>query len=111
EFLLEIRQRNGEKKITAILDNFSTHRSKRVINYANSLNIDLVFLPPYSPDLNPIEFIWKSIKRILSTSFIGSLAHMRYIVAKAFYDFSKSISFAKNWIIKFLNDKYKKLCV
>jgi len=111
EFLLKLRQRNGEKKITAILDNFSTHRSKRVINYANSLNIDLVFLPPYSPDLNPIEFIWKSIKRILSTSFIGSLEHMRYIVAKAFYDFSKSISFAKNWIIKFLNDKYKKLYV
>jgi putative transposase len=36
EFLFKIRERNVEKKITAILDNFSTHRSKRVINYANS---------------------------------------------------------------------------
>ncbi|MGC8693966.1 MAG: transposase [Thermoplasmata archaeon] len=62
EFLLEIRERNGDKKIAVILDNFSTHKSKKVINYANSLNIDLIFLPPYSPDLNPIEFIWKRIK-------------------------------------------------
>jgi len=111
EFLLKIRERNGEKKIIAILDNFSTHRSKMVINYAKSLNIDLIFLPAYSPDLNPIEFIWKSIKRILSTSFIESLEHMRYIVEKSFYEYSKSISFAKNWILKFLDNKYKKLCV
>ena len=57
EFLLKIRKRNGEKKITAILHNFSTKKSKMVINYVNSLNIDLIFLPAYSPDLNSIEFI------------------------------------------------------
>jgi transposase len=84
EFLLKIRKINGEKKIAEILDNFSTHRSKSVINYAISLNIDLIFLSPYSPDLNQIEFIWESIKRISSTSFIGSLEHMRYIIAKSF---------------------------
>lgn len=93
------------------MDNFSTHRSKKTVEFANSLNIDLIFLPPYSPDLNPIEFIWKSIKRVLSTSLIGSLEHMRYIVAKAFYDFSKSLSYAKSWILKFLDYKYKMLCV
>ncbi|PMP73564.1 MAG: hypothetical protein C0180_06465 [Aciduliprofundum sp.] len=84
EFLLKIRKINGEKKIAEILDNFSTHRSKSVINYAISLNIDLIFLSLYSPDLNQIEFIWESIKRISSTSFIGSLEHMRYIIAKSF---------------------------
>jgi len=111
DFLLEIRKRNGDKKIIAILDNFTTHRSKKTIEFANSLNIDLVFLPPYSPDLNPIEYIWKSIKRIISTSFIGSLEHMKFIIAKSFYEFSKSLTFAKNWILKFLGYKYKKLCV
>jgi len=93
------------------LDNFTTHRSKKTIEFANSLNIDLVFLPPYSPDLNPIEYIWKSVKRIISTSFIGSLEHMKFIIAKSFYEFSKSLTFAKNWILKFFGDKYKKLCV
>ncbi|MGC9193511.1 MAG: transposase, partial [Thermoplasmata archaeon] len=43
DFLLKIRENNGDKRIIAILDNFSTHRSKSVVDYANSLNIDLIF--------------------------------------------------------------------
>ena len=35
--------------------------SKAVKESAESLNIKLIFLPPYSPDLNPIEFIWKNL--------------------------------------------------
>ncbi|PMP74269.1 MAG: hypothetical protein C0180_04450 [Aciduliprofundum sp.] len=87
--------------MAAILDNFSTHKSKKVINYANSLNIDLIFLPPYSPDLNPIEFILKSIKRVVLKSFVKSLADMMFRIAKSFYEFSKSIGFAKNRIKNF----------
>ena len=33
----------------------------------------LVYLPPYSPDLNPIEFIWKSIKRTISIAFVENV--------------------------------------
>jgi len=33
---------------------------------AEKMNIVLVYLPPYSPDLNPIEFVWKGVKRIVS---------------------------------------------
>jgi transposase len=40
---------------------------------AKELGLYLVYLPPYSPDLNPIEFIWKSIKRVLSISAVGDL--------------------------------------
>jgi putative transposase len=31
---------------------------------AKELGVHIVYLPPYSPDLNPIEFIWKSVKRV-----------------------------------------------
>ena len=51
-------------------DNFSTHVSNRVKKEAEQLGIYLVYLPPYSPDLNPIEFIWKSIKRAISIVFV-----------------------------------------
>ena len=48
-----------------------------MIKEAERLGIELVFLPPYSPDLNPIEYIWKSIKRIISTMFIRHIDDMR----------------------------------
>jgi transposase len=67
KFLTKIRDKNTEfENIIVILDNYKSHHSNLFISKANSLNISLVFLPPYSPDLNPIEYIWKSVKRILS---------------------------------------------
>ena len=45
-----------------VLDNASWHKSKKAIKYAEKLGIILYFLPPYSPELNPIEQLWKWIK-------------------------------------------------
>ena len=42
------------------------HKTKLVQKIAEILNINLIFLPPYSPDLNPIEDVWRKIKGIIS---------------------------------------------
>lgn len=109
EFLDEIKLKNPMKNIVVILDNFSSHRAMATIDYANEIGIELVFLPPYSPDLNPIEYIWKSIKKIISKEFIIDLNHMKKIILGAFQNFSSKLSFAKRWIEKFLNNKLKML--
>ncbi len=67
EFLKEIKSKNPVKNIVIILDNFRSHRAKVTVDLAEENGIELVYLPPYSPDLNPIEFIWKSIKRVISS--------------------------------------------
>ena len=84
------------------LDNFKSHHALKVAERALELGIDLVFLPPYSPDLNPIEFIWRSIKRIISRSFIDSRESMCSLIENAFFSFSISKGYAKSWISKFL---------
>ncbi len=48
-----------EKKIHIILDGAGYHRSQLVKDFARMLNIELHYLPPYSPNLNPIERLWK----------------------------------------------------
>jgi len=48
-----------------VLDNLSAHKDKYIIEYFNSHGIKLLFLPCYSPDLNPIEKMWSKIKGIL----------------------------------------------
>jgi transposase len=102
EFLEEIRKENGDERVIAVLDNFPSHKAKKTLNLANDLGIDLVFLPPYSPDLNPIEFIWKSIKRVISGEFIRDLDHMKSIIRSTFEKLSSKLSFARGWIEKFL---------
>jgi transposase len=58
--LKKLRIRAGDcEKIYAILDNGSYCRSFEVRTVAADLNIELVYLPPYSPHLNLIERLWK----------------------------------------------------
>lgn len=50
---------------TAIMDNASFHPKKKLRNLARRHGIKLLFLPPYSPDFNPIEKDWANMKRAL----------------------------------------------
>lgn len=59
-FLKQLRKKHpGQHRIHLIWDNASYHRSKQVVNQAKKLKIALHYLPPYSPNLNPIERLWK----------------------------------------------------
>ncbi|MGO3686438.1 MAG: IS630 family transposase [Proteus vulgaris] len=48
-----------EQKVHIVLDGAGYHRSQLVKDFATMLNIELHYLPPYSPNLNPIERLWK----------------------------------------------------
>ena len=50
-----------------IMDNLSAHRIARVSQLLQSAGHSLLYLPPYSPDLNPIEQMWSKVKNILRT--------------------------------------------
>jgi transposase len=63
-FFKEIRKEYPKSvKINLILDNASYNRAYEVQNFAKELNINLIYLPPYSPNLNLIERIWKFFKK------------------------------------------------
>lgn len=61
EILLPVLQRGD----IVILDNLSTHKDTDTVNYFASRGITLLYLPAYSPDLNPIEKMWSKVKGIL----------------------------------------------
>lgn len=48
---------------TIIIDNARFHKSKQTQELVETAQCQLVFLPPYSPDLNPIEKRWAQVKR------------------------------------------------
>ena len=55
----------GVRDSTLILDNVSFHRSAIVKNTATEKNINLLYIPPYSPDFNPIENAFSVLKSAL----------------------------------------------
>lgn len=48
-----------------VLDNARIHKSDEIVNLIESVGAKVVFLPPYSPDLSPIEKMWSKVKEIL----------------------------------------------
>tara|TARA_B000000460_G_C21419082_1_gene350015 strand:- start:15 stop:305 length:291 start_codon:yes stop_codon:yes gene_type:complete len=46
-----------------ILDNAKVHKAEEIYDLAASAGCRILFLPPYSPDLNPIEKFWANLKR------------------------------------------------
>jgi transposase len=90
-----VRAVNPERKIVVILDNFRSHHAKDTVPCAAECGIELLYLPPYSLDLNPLEFIWKSIKRVISQTFIVDLTHLKWLIRKHFEEFSSRLSFAQ----------------
>jgi len=63
ELLRKIALMNIEVPITLVLDNARYQKCNLVAALALELNIDLLFLPAYSPNLNLIERLWKFVKK------------------------------------------------
>lgn len=63
ELLEKIAGLELKTPITLIMDNARYQRCRYVLEIAARLNIEVLFLPPYSPNLNLIERLWKFVKK------------------------------------------------
>ena len=109
-FLEDVRVDNPDHAMLLFLDNLRSHTAQATRRTAQELGITLVYLPPYSPDLNPIEQIWRCLKREISTAFFRSREEFLAVIEDAYRQLSSRISFAKGWIMKFLPQKFNQLC-
>lgn len=78
EGLEKLRKKYPERILYIILDNAAYQRCKKVKHCAECLNINLIFLPPYSPNLNLIERLWKFLRKKI-------MANKYYCDFKKFY--------------------------
>ena len=72
---------------------------------AHQLGIDLIFLPVGSPDLNPIEQVWKQLKWEASPLIVESAAEFRALVEDLFEHLTSRLSFVRSWIDEFLDKR------
>jgi transposase len=75
---------------TLILDNLATHKIQRVGQILSDRGVGLRYLPPYSPDLNPIELAFAKLKAHLRQAAARTLDQLQSAVASALDGFSAS---------------------
>jgi len=61
--MTQLLERYADSTIALVMDNAMYQRCKIVMEFAKEHGIELHFLPPYSPNLNLIERLWKFIKK------------------------------------------------
>ena len=66
-----------------IMDNLAAHKVKGVRERIEARGARLLYLPPYSPDFNPIEQAWSKIKQLLRSAKARTVAALERAVAEA----------------------------
>lgn len=99
-FLNELALQKPEEYKIMVLDNGAFHKAKSLVI---PKNISLLFLPPYSPELNPAEKIWAFMKRKFTNIIHKSLDEVSAFLDKA----TKSLTIEK--IISICAFKYLKI--
>jgi putative transposase len=106
EVLKGYKRANPNKRLIIVLDNFKSHHAVLVRQYAAGNNIHLVHLPPYSPALNPIEQIWRAIKREVLVTFVRDYEHLTATITRAFEKLTMKRRYWEKWVETFLSPKY-----
>lgn len=98
-FLMKAVKTFTDKKLYMVLDNVRFHHAKRLkpILERYKHKIELIFLPPYSPDLNPIERVWWLMRK--------TITHNRWVQSM-----EKRIDHFNAWINNTPAEQIKKVC-
>lgn len=87
-FLNELSCEHPKTLMIMVLDNGAFHKAKRL---KIPDNIKLVFLPPYSPELNPVEKMWARLKRAFTNKWFKSLEEISLFIDNAVKELDKNI--------------------
>ena len=73
-----------EDKIFVICDNAKAHKSKAIKEYLERAcgKVVLWYLPPYTPQHNPIEIVWREIKRAIAGRYFGDFEKMHHTIRR-----------------------------
>lgn len=104
EFFKQIMQSHKRRKIALVMDQAPCHVSKMVRDYEKSeKKLKIFYVPPYSPDLNPDEKVWRHLKNIsLKDHHAQNKNQLTRVVLSALRKIQKSPgltnSFFKNYL-------------
>ena len=81
----------AERPVYVIVDGHPVHKSRRVRDFVATTEgrLQLLYLPPYAPHLNPDEQVWAHVKRIVAKRTVENFDHMKALALSALYRIQK----------------------
>ena len=90
EILRKLALEYVETPIYLVLDNARYQKCKVVTDLARELGINLTYIPPYSPNLNLIERLWKHVKGKLRTKYYDQFDEFQLTINSIIYETDKN---------------------
>jgi transposase len=78
-YLDELRSRYFFDDICIYMDNLSVHRSIEIRERMDELGIAYIFSPIYSPDLNPVEYVFSMVKKQIKAERLNAIVNEKEI--------------------------------
>lgn len=95
-FLEKLCLKNPNKVI--VCDNVAFHKTKTVLEVVKKYNCSMLFLPPYSPNMNPIENIFSKLKSIHKNNYVSKVIQLR---SKSSFEDENKIKNSVECLIKY----------
>ena len=99
-FLDEIKEFYKEYHLIIVWDNAAFHKSKKL----EDENLTIIFLPSYSPELNPVERFFQEIRKVTANQIFESIDQQEKLIEQALGNYMKNKESIKQlcgykWII------------
>lgn len=104
-FFKDLEQKKLDGQIHVVLDNAAAHRSHKVIEFLRTSRIHLHYLPPYSPNLNPIERLWKIFRETTLYNRFFDTCWDFFAVVRAF--FADKVHKIRSLLRRRINDNFQ----
>jgi putative transposase len=107
KFVMKAVKAFDGKKLYMVLDNVRFHHAKRLkpILERYKHRIELIFLPPYSPDLNPVERVWRLLSGAEVWLMRKNVTHNRWVQSM-----EKRIDNFNKWVDNCSPEQIKRVC-
>lgn len=87
EFLKNLEKNSNAPKIHVICDNGRANKNKALQEYLKTSRVEIHYLPPYSPNLNPIERLWKIMReRKTYNKWYENFAEFKSAIRQFFFE-------------------------
>jgi len=86
------------KGYVVVMDNLRAHKMEGIGQLIQTKGAEVLYLPPYSPEFNPIEMLWSVLKNMVRRFKSDTLSQLRILIEVGLRLIDKP--FFKNWFAK-----------